>query len=61
MAKKQPQKRTSNLSPLSLLRPCLEGLLQNPGWAAGVRASIYADLAAVVKRTTAVAYLQLFD
>lgn len=57
MAKKKKPQRAPNLSPLSLLRPRLDGLLNNPGWATGDAAAIQADLSAVVKGIEATAYL----
>jgi len=59
MAKKKKQNRGPNLSPLSLLRPRLDGLLNNPSWVAHDAAAIYADLTAVVKGTAPSAYLPI--
>ncbi|MCE7981247.1 MAG: hypothetical protein DYG89_08665 [Caldilinea sp. CFX5] len=59
MAKKKKPQRAPNLSPLSLLRPRLDGLLNNPGWATGDAAAIQADLSAVVKGIEATAYLPI--
>lgn len=59
MAKKKKPQRAPNLSPLSLLRPRLDGLLNNPEWATGNATTIYADLNAVVKGIDATAYLPI--
>lgn len=57
MAKKKKPQRTPNLSPLSLLRPRLDGLLNNSGWAAGDANAIYADLTAVIRGIEDISYL----
>jgi len=59
MAKKKKQNRAPNLSPLSLLRPRLDGLLQSPGWAERDASLVHGDLAAVVKGIDATAYLPI--
>lgn len=59
MAKKKKPNRGPNLSPLSFLRPRLDGLLNNPGWAERDVAAIYADLTAVVKGIEEAAYLPI--
>ncbi|MEZ4867976.1 MAG: hypothetical protein R3C14_42000 [Caldilineaceae bacterium] len=59
MAKKKKEKRGPNLSPLSLLRLRLDGLLHKSGWAARDAAAIYADLAAVIKDISPDHYLPI--
>lgn len=59
MAKKKKPNRGPNLSPLSVLRPRLDGLLNNSGWAQREAAAIYADLTAVVKGIEAAASMPI--
>jgi hypothetical protein len=59
MTKKKKTQRAPNLSPLSLLRPRLDGLFNNPGWAAGHGSALSADLTSVVKGIDAAAYLPI--
>jgi hypothetical protein len=57
MSKKKKPNRGPNLSPLTLLRPRLDGLLRNPGWATRDATAVYADLTAVTKDIAATQYL----
>ena len=50
MAKqKHKEQRTPNLSPLSLLRPRLDGLINNPGWLERGNEAIFGDLDVVTR------------
>ncbi len=50
MAKqKHKEQRTPNLSPLSLLRPRLDGLINNPGWLERGNEAVFGDLDAVTR------------
>jgi len=59
MSKKKKPSRGPNLSPLSLLRPRLDGLFKNPGWAERAASAIYADLATITKDLATEDYLPI--